>query len=74
MNLKLKASLYTVGIVAGGYIGLSLIHAIFEAMPENWRMNVFGAIIIGALLYAVYSMVLSSLEISDKLKNIADRM
>ena len=70
MNLKLKAGLYTVGIVGGGYIGLTLIRAIFEVMPENWRMNVFAAIIVGALLYAVYNMVLSSLEISDKLKNI----
>lgn len=73
MNLKLKAGLYTVGMVAGGYFTLSLIHAIFEAMPESWRETSFLAICIGIILYGVYSIVLSTLETDEKLKNIADR-
>ena len=74
MNLKLKAGLYTVGVVGGGYIGLTLIHAIFQAMPESWRENSFYVICIGLILYVVYSIVLSSLEMNEKMKNIADRM
>ena len=74
MNLKLKAGLYTVGMVAGGYIGLTLIRAIFEVMPESWRETSFYVICIGLILYVVYSIVLSSLEMNEKMKNIADRM
>ena len=74
MNLKLKAGLYTIGMVAGGYFGLSLIQAIFQAMPESWRETSFYVICIGLILYVVYSIVLNSLEISEKMKNIADRM
>ena len=70
MNLKLKAGLYTVGLVAGGYFTLSLIHAIFEAMPESWRMIVFGVIVIGLILYHVYSIVLTSLEMNETNKKM----
>ena len=73
MNMKLKAGLYTVGLVVGGYFALSLIHMVFEAMPESWRLNVFGGIIIVSLLYAVYNIVLTTLETDEKLKKIADR-
>ena len=73
MNIKLKAALYTVGTVVGGYIGISLIRAIFEAMPENWRENCFYAICIGLILYGMYSIFLSTLEMNERLKNIADR-
>ena len=74
MNLKLKAGLYTVGMVAGGYIGLSLIQAIFQAMPESWRETSFYVFCIGIILHCVYSIVLTSLEMNEKMKNIADRM
>ena len=74
MNLKLKAGLYTAGLVGGIYIGLSVIRAIFEAMPQSWRENSFYAIVIGLMLYGVYMMVYSTLEFNQKMKNIADRM
>ena len=74
MNLKLKAGLYTAGLIGAIYIGLSVIRAIFEMMPESWRENSFYAIVIGLVLYGVYSIVLTSLEMDEKMKNIADRM
>ena len=74
MNLKLKAGLYTAGLIGAIYIGLSVIRAIFQAMPESWRENSFYTIVIGLMLYGVYMMVYSTLEFNQKMKNITDRL
>ena len=70
MNLKLKAGLYTVGMVAGGYFALSLIQAIFQAMPESWRETSFYVFCIGIILHCVYSIVLTSLEMNETNKKM----
>lgn len=72
MNLKAKAALDVVGMIAVAAVASGATLFILENVPLRTIGYVAGAGFIGYMLYLAYSIRLSQLEYRNKLKEMVD--
>ena len=76
MNLKTRAMLYTVGLIAGTIaisLGVTYIGSVLTRDQVGWIM---ASVVGGVFIYLVYSMTLCQLEhqeLLEKMKTPVDR-
>lgn len=73
MTLKQKALLQTLSIFVGIVVGSLLLNVILQYASTQLIQYVFGAMLIGFLVYGVYGVVLSRLEHDQKLDEIKSK-
>lgn len=70
MNLKIKALVYTVGLIVGT-IAVSLgVTYIGSVLTHEQVMWILASVVGGVFIYLVYGIMLSHLEYQDALKDI----
>ena len=70
MNLKIKALVYTVGLIVGA-IAVSLgVTYIGSVLTHEQVMWILASAVGGVFIYLVYGIMLSHLEYQDALKDI----
>ena len=72
MNLKIKAALDVVGMIAVATVASGTTLFILENVPLRTIGYVAGAVFFGYMLYLMYSIRLSQLEYRTKLKEMVD--
>jgi hypothetical protein len=72
MTLKQRAVLQTAGIVAAVVTSSVAVTLILEQLTPQQIVSGFALLSIGALVYAVYGVVLSRLEYAATLKTLVD--
>ena len=72
MNLKVKAGLDIVGMLAVGIVASGLTLFVLENVPLRTIGLVAGGVFVGYMLYLMYSIRLSQLEYREKLKEMVD--
>ena len=73
MNLKLKAALYTAGLIAtivGASIVVSYIASIMTAAQGVYLL---GVLCISGLVYTMYGVMLAHMEYNESLKRMAEK-
>jgi len=72
MTLKQRAVLQTAGIVATVVAASVVVTLILEQLTAQQIVSGFALLSIGALVYAIYGVVLSRLEYAATLKSLVD--
>jgi uncharacterized membrane protein len=72
MTLKQRAVLQTAGIVAAILTGSVTVTLILEQLTAQEITTGFALLSIGALVYAMYGVVLSRLEYDETVKKLVD--
>jgi hypothetical protein len=73
MNLKLKAALYTAGLIAtivGASIVVSYIASIMTAAQGVYLL---GVLCISGMVYSMYGIMLARMEYNESLKRMAEK-
>ena len=73
MTLKQQAIIQTLGIVAAVVTGSVIVSLILSNLTAQQITMGFALLSIGALIYAMYGVVLSRLEYQDTLKKLVDK-
>jgi hypothetical protein len=77
MNIKVKAGLIVVGIIATATVTALAFKLAITYIPVESIPKIVAGSVIGILLYTVYSIILSKLEIDERyktgLKKILDK-
>lgn len=73
MNIKLRAFLYTAGVLLGGSAAGAVLVQVIAAIPLAWYPWIGISFLIGMGFYIVYSITLYRLEYETRLKEIAER-
>jgi hypothetical protein len=74
MNLKVKAGLATVGIVAVSVGASAVLKSVSEYITPDRLLTGVMVTSCGILLYTMYSIILSKLEIDEKYKTKLEEM
>ena len=72
MTLKQRAILQTAGIVTTVVASSVIVTLILEQLTAQQIVSGFALLSIGALIYAIYGVVLSRLEYAATLKSLVD--
>ena len=72
MTLKQRAILQTAGIVATVVASSVIVTLILEQLTAQQIVSGFALLSMGALVYAIYGVVLSRLEYAATLKTLVD--
>jgi hypothetical protein len=72
MNIQIRAILYTVGTLAAIVTGASLIVAIANFLGTDATM-VFSILVLMFLVWTMYSLILSKLQIEKNINEIESR-
>ena len=72
MTLKQRAILQTAGIVTTVVASSVIVTLILEQLSAQQIVSGFALLSMGALVYAVYGVILSRLEYAETLKTLVD--
>jgi hypothetical protein len=73
MNLKLKAALYTAGLIAT-IVGASIVVSyIASLMTAAQGMYLLGVLCISGMVYSMYGIMLARMEYNESLKRMAEK-
>jgi hypothetical protein len=72
MTLKQRAILQTAGIVTTVVASSVIVTLILEQLTAQQIVSGFALLSIGALVYAVYGVILSRFEYAETLKSLVD--
>jgi hypothetical protein len=72
MTLKQRAILQTAGIVTTVVASSVIVTLILEQLTAQQIVSGFALLSMGALVYAVYGVILSRLEYAETLKTLVD--
>ena len=73
MNLKLKALAILVGIMGAGVVGGMLMNTITALLGPEATVNVFIGGVLLFLFYQVYGLILSKLEMDQKIDELTKK-
>ena len=73
MNIRVKAALLTLGMLASSAIIFLAIGQIFSDLTTDQIQLVFGVGFIGFIVYCLYSITLNRLEYEARIKEIRDQ-
>ena len=73
MNIRVKAALLTLGMLASTAIIFFAIGQIISALTSDQIQMMFGAGFIGFFVYCLYSITLNRLEYEARIKEIRDQ-
>jgi uncharacterized membrane protein YfcA len=77
MNIKVKAGLVVIGIIATATATALVLKLAITYIPAESIPKIVAVLIIGIVLYTMYSIILSKLEIDERyetgLKKILDK-
>jgi hypothetical protein len=73
MNLKLKAALYTAGLIAT-IVGASIVVSyIASLMTAAQGMYLLGVLCISGMVYTMYGIMLARMEYNESLKRMNEK-
>ena len=73
MNLKLKAALYTAGLLATVVGASLLVSYVASLMTAAQGVYLLGVLCISALVYTIYGVMLARMEYYEHLKQMAEK-
>ena len=73
MNLKLKAALYTAGLLATTVGASLLVSYVASLMTAAQGVYLLGVLCISALVYTIYGVMLARMEYYEHLKQMAEK-
>jgi len=73
MNLKLKAALYTAGLLATTVGASLLVSYVASLMTAAQGVYLLGVLCISALVYTMYGVMLARMEYYEHLKQMAEK-
>ena len=73
MNLKLKAALYTAGLLATTVSASLLVSYVASFMTATQGVYLLGVLCISGLVYTIYGVMLARMEYYEHLKQMAEK-
>jgi hypothetical protein len=73
MNIRVKAALYTAGLLSSGIIIVLAVNRLIEVLTAEQIGTAIMAGLIGFSIYCLYSITLNRLEYEARIKEIQDK-
>ena len=73
MNLKLKAALYTAGLITAMVATSVVVSYIASLMTAAQGMYLLGVLCISGMVYSMYGIMLARMEYNQSLKRMAEK-